>query len=119
MSLEINTQANWDTTNSVERTEIAAAQIRSSVGRPIVDLETVCTRLVGVKVSTTISLTNTTSCSSSLTVHSHLLQRAGMEKGVTYNFIQEDFTNYYHALGFAYYADGALDDQPELEPGVS
>ena len=42
-----------------------------------------------------------------------------MEKGVTYKFIQEDFTNYYHALGFAYYADGALDDQPELEPGVS
>jgi len=42
----------------------------------------------------------------------------GMEKGVTYYFIQEDFTNYYHALGFAYGADGALDDQPELEPGI-
>lgn len=42
----------------------------------------------------------------------------GMEKGVTYNFIQEDYSNYYHALGFAYGADGALDDQPELEPGI-
>ena len=67
-----------------------------------------------------ILLTTTASCSFSLTVPPHLLpKRAGMEKGVTYKFIQEDFTNYYHALGFAYYADGALDDQPELEPGVS
>jgi len=44
---------------------------------------------------------------------------AGIEKGVMYRFIQEDASNYYHALGFAYYPDGALDDQPELEPGVS
>jgi len=42
----------------------------------------------------------------------------GMEKGVTYYFIQEDYSNYYHALGFAYGADGALDEQPELEPGI-
>ena len=43
----------------------------------------------------------------------------GIEKGVTYKFIQEDSTNYYHPLGFAYGPDGALDDQDELEPGVS
>lgn len=42
----------------------------------------------------------------------------GIEKGVTYYFIQKDYSNYYHALGFAYGADGALDDQPELEPGI-
>lgn len=43
----------------------------------------------------------------------------GIEKRVTYNFIQEDISNYYRPLGFAYGANGAHDDQPELEPGVS
>jgi len=43
----------------------------------------------------------------------------GIEKGATYYFIQSDTSNYYHALGFANGADGALDDQPELEPGIS
>jgi len=43
----------------------------------------------------------------------------GIEKGATYYFVQSDASNYYHALGFAYGADGALDDQPELEPGIS
>ena len=43
----------------------------------------------------------------------------GIEKGVTYRFIQENSKNYYHPLGFAYGPDGALDDQDELEPGVS
>jgi hypothetical protein len=27
--------------------------------------------------------------------------------------------NYYHPLGFAYYADGAHDNQDELEPGIA
>lgn len=39
----------------------------------------------------------------------------GIEKGSTYYFVQDDPSNYYHALGFAYFADGALDDQPELD----
>jgi len=43
----------------------------------------------------------------------------GVEKGATYYFVQADASNYYHALGFAYGADGALDDQPELEPGIA
>jgi hypothetical protein len=43
----------------------------------------------------------------------------GMEKQVTYIFRQKDSANYYHALGFAYAADGALLDNPELEPGIS
>lgn len=43
----------------------------------------------------------------------------GIEKGATYYFVQADSSNYYHALGFAYGADGALDDQPELEPGIA
>jgi len=42
----------------------------------------------------------------------------GMEKDVTYLFIQKDSKNYYHAMGFAYAADGALLDNPELEPGI-
>jgi len=42
----------------------------------------------------------------------------GIEKGATYFFIQSDVSNYYHPLGFAYGADGALDDQDELEPGI-
>jgi len=42
----------------------------------------------------------------------------GIEKGVTYRFTQRRTSNYYHPLGFAYGADGALDNQPELEPGI-
>jgi hypothetical protein len=43
----------------------------------------------------------------------------GMEKGVTYKFLQHNVTNYKHPLGFAYYADGAHDDVDELEPGIA
>jgi len=43
----------------------------------------------------------------------------GIMKDVTYTFIQKDVSNYYHPMGFAYGADGALDDQPELEAGVA
>lgn len=31
---------------------------------------------------------------------------------------QADRTNYYHPLGFAYFADGAHDDKDELEPSI-
>jgi hypothetical protein len=31
---------------------------------------------------------------------------------------QADRSNYFHPLGFAYYADGAHDDKDELEPGI-
>jgi len=42
-----------------------------------------------------------------------------MEIGVSHTFIQSDYTNWYHALGFAYGADGALLDNPELEPCIA
>jgi len=42
----------------------------------------------------------------------------GMEVGKTYEFVQEDPSNYYHPLGFAYFADGAHADADELEPGI-
>jgi hypothetical protein len=42
-----------------------------------------------------------------------------MEVGQTYTFVQADVSNYYHPMGFAYKADGAHADEPELEPGVS
>jgi len=42
----------------------------------------------------------------------------GIEKGATYFFIQEDASNYYHPLGFAYGPDGALAEEDELEPGI-
>merc|ERR1712238_200348 len=42
----------------------------------------------------------------------------GIKKGATYLFTQRRTGNYYHPLGFAYGADGALDGQPELEPGI-
>lgn len=42
----------------------------------------------------------------------------GIEKDVTYYFVQSDITNWYHALGWAYYPDGAHDDVDELEPGI-
>jgi hypothetical protein len=43
----------------------------------------------------------------------------GMEIGQTYTFVQSDISNFMHPLGFAYFADGAHADLPELEPGVS
>lgn len=43
----------------------------------------------------------------------------GIEKDVTYRFVQKDITNYYHPLGLAYYPDGAHDDVDELEPGIA
>ena len=42
-----------------------------------------------------------------------------MEQGVEYRFIQNDKTNWFHPLGFAYFADGAHKDVDELEPGIS
>ena len=42
-----------------------------------------------------------------------------MEIGETYTFVQKDVSNYYHPMGFAYFADGAHVDVPELEPGES
>ena len=42
-----------------------------------------------------------------------------MERGVTYTFDQSDASNWYHPLGFAYYADGAHKDVDELEPGIT
>jgi len=43
----------------------------------------------------------------------------GIEIGQTYTFKQEDISNFYHPMGFAYYPDGAHADQPELEPTVT
>jgi len=42
----------------------------------------------------------------------------GMKQDVQYRFIQQDETNYYHPLGFAYFADGAHDGVDELEPSI-
>lgn len=41
----------------------------------------------------------------------------GLKVGEVYTFKQEDVSNYYHPMGFAYDVDGALEDSPELEPG--
>ena len=46
------------------------------------------------------------------------LPDTGMKKGPIYRFVQEDPSNYYHAIGFAYGPDGALGGQPELEPTI-
>ena len=35
-----------------------------------------------------------------------------------YRFVQQHITNWYHPIGFAYDLDGAILDNPELEPGV-
>jgi hypothetical protein len=43
----------------------------------------------------------------------------GMEIGETYTFVQEDRSNYYHALGFSYFPDGAHASLDELEPGIT
>ena len=42
-----------------------------------------------------------------------------MKAGVTYTFIQQDISNWYHPLGFAYFPDGAHVGVPELEPTCS
>jgi hypothetical protein len=39
----------------------------------------------------------------------------GVEIGKTYRFVQEDRSNYYHPLGFAYHPDGAHVDKQEVE----
>ena len=39
----------------------------------------------------------------------------GIEVGKTYRFIQEDKSNYYHPLGFAYHPDGAHVGKEEVE----
>ena len=39
----------------------------------------------------------------------------GIEVGKTYVFVQEERSNYYHPLGFAYYPDGAHDGKDEVE----
>jgi uncharacterized protein (DUF305 family) len=43
----------------------------------------------------------------------------GLTQGVTYKFDQADGSNWYHPLGFAYFADGAHTGVDELEPGIS
>jgi hypothetical protein len=43
----------------------------------------------------------------------------GLKIGETYTFNQGDRSNWYHPMGFAYGPDGALDEQDELEPGIT
>jgi hypothetical protein len=43
----------------------------------------------------------------------------GLKVGETYTFIQKDISNWMHPLGFAYFPDGAHDDQIELEPTIN
>jgi len=43
----------------------------------------------------------------------------GIQPGVSYVFDQSDYSNWYHPLGFAYYADGAHDGVDELEPDIA
>ena len=40
----------------------------------------------------------------------------GMELGESYSFVQEDISNWYHPMGFAYFPDGHHANKPELEP---
>jgi len=49
---------------------------------------------------------------------SQVMPVLGVEKGVTYKFIQHNVTNYMHPLGFAYFPDGAHAELDELEPGI-
>ena len=42
-----------------------------------------------------------------------------MEVGQAYEFVQEDISNFYHPIGFAYFADGAHVPVDALEPGIS
>lgn len=39
----------------------------------------------------------------------------GIEIGASAVFVQEDITNWYHPLGFAYFVDGAHVDKEEVE----
>ncbi|KNC86113.1 hypothetical protein SARC_01729 [Sphaeroforma arctica JP610] len=41
-----------------------------------------------------------------------------MVRGETYTFVQKDISNWYHPLGFAYFADGAHEGVDELEEGL-
>jgi hypothetical protein len=43
----------------------------------------------------------------------------GLKIGTNYVFDQSDVSNWFHPMGFAYGPDGALDDQDELELGIS
>ena len=43
----------------------------------------------------------------------------GIEIGETYTFVQKDLSNYFHPIGFAYFADGAHKNVDELEPGIT
>jgi Domain of unknown function (DUF305) len=43
----------------------------------------------------------------------------GIEIGETYTIVQEDRSNWYHPMGFAYFPDGGHVGKPELEPGRS
>jgi hypothetical protein len=43
----------------------------------------------------------------------------GIELGQTYTFVQEDRSNWYHPMGFAYFPDGDHAGKAELEPGIS
>jgi len=42
-----------------------------------------------------------------------------MEVGRTYLFDQSDISNWYHLIGFSYFADGAHAGVDELEPGIA
>jgi hypothetical protein len=43
----------------------------------------------------------------------------GVEVGETYIFVQEDRSNWYHPMGFAYFPDGEHDSKDELEPVIT
>lgn len=43
----------------------------------------------------------------------------GIELGESYIFAQEDISNWYHPLGFAYFPDGNHDNKPELDPTIT
>ena len=45
----------------------------------------------------------------------NLYPTIGVEIGTRTVFVQEDITNWYHPLGFAYFVDGAHNDQAEVE----
>jgi uncharacterized protein (DUF305 family) len=45
----------------------------------------------------------------------NLYPTIGVEIGTLTRFVQEDITNWYHPLGFAYFVDGAHNDKPEVE----
>ena len=43
----------------------------------------------------------------------------GIEINQTYTFLQEDISNWYHPMGFAYIPDGEHNGNEELEPYIS